>query len=1259
MNAPAAIKRTLLGLGIAIGVILLIAVGLTLWIFNTPSGTRWALNRASAFTDRALQIAQVSGTFAGPLELRDVRYRDPAGSIDVHATRVQLDLEARDLLKTTINVRTLDVTGVDVRLGPPQKEEPKEPSKPFSLDPPVDLVLQDIRVANVTVQRESATLLAVDRAQLIGAWTHAGGLVVKQLDVRSPQGRIHFAGNIHGGKPYEGTGEGRVRWQVDTQTYAASLKTQAQDGHVHAQVDVSSPLTARAVIEGEQTNEFPWTLQLDVPSFDPRKQMMPESSLTNLAAALQGNGDLNHANVRGTVTINDQAIDVEHLAVAHEDEALRLEARVLPPEGKVDLNGLVKLAQTPVAAQMRVQWRDVVVPETLAGQLLHTQGDVDFDGSAERYIAKGALKLGPPDRIADIRIDIGGSQKRVDIRQFAIQQPKGTLSAQGSVDLQPRIAWNANAQASHFNPGAFAVGWKGDLNFKLASQGQIREDGPLADLKIEQLNGELRGRPIEGLADLHLLDNKVLTGSLRLRSGDSRIRVEGRQSDTMDANVTLDVPALNDWVPNAGGELYGTIRAQGRWPDMSVDVQARGDALHFTTNRVQRLDLAASVERLNDPRGTVTVKAADLTVAGLVFETLRLQADGEMRDHTLELAANGQPLTTEVRVHGGRTGTDTELGWSGSVDQLVLDLQNVARLALQEPVKVDYADQAVHVSQACLAGNDIHLCLNADTEKSGALRAAYTLRNVPLALANTFAGTSSPFDVSGTIDGDGNIERDAEGHLAGRFTVSSSRGSIARRAGTPDETAETLLTYADLRLAAQLNGADGGGTLTARLNDTGTLRGNVQLTGLGEIATGVRGRVQADLPSISVIEAFAPQLANVRGRLRADLGVNGTIQEPQLDGTINAEDLETDIPAVGLKLRRGQFAVEPRSASEFALNGEITSGKGTLRFDGTATTQGAVTMNIDGKQFVAADIPGARVEVDPALKFVRSEQRLSLEGDLAIPAAHIDVQKLPRTATSQQASPDVVVIDAQTQEEAEQEKIPLYATIRVSLGDKVELVGFGLDAKVAGQLTVREAPGSPTTGSGEVRVTGTYKAYGQDLTIRQGQLLFAGTPLQNPNLSIVAVRQVDETVAGLRIQGSARNPQLTVFSEPPMGQSDALAYLVTGKPLSEVGSNSGEGDAMQTAARSLGTAAGGLLAKNVGKRLGIDEVGIKDSEAIGGSALTVGQYLSPRLYLSYGVGLFQPGEVVTLRYRLSDQFTIEALNGPRDSRAGVEYRIEK
>ena len=62
---------------------------------------------------------------------------------------------------------------------------------------------------------------------------------------------------------------------------------------------------------------------------------------------------------------------------------------------------------------------------------------------------------------------------------------------------------------------------------------------------------------------------------------------------------------------------------------------------------------------------------------------------------------------------------------------------------------------------------------------------------------------------------------------------------------------------------------------------------------------------------------------------------------------------------------------------------------------------------------------------------------------------------------------------------------------------------------------------------------------------------------------------------------------------------------------------------------------------------------------IGGAALTVGQYLSPRLYLSYGVGLFDPGEVITLRYKLSDELALKVEQGNERSRGGIEYRIEK
>ena len=141
------------------------------------------------------------------------------------------------------------------------------------------------------------------------------------------------------------------------------------------------------------------------------------------------------------------------------------------------------------------------------------------------------------------------------------------------------------------------------------------------------------------------------------------------------------------------------------------------------------------------------------------------------------------------------------------------------------------------------------------------------------------------------------------------------------------------------------------------------------------------------------------------------------------------------------------------------------------------------------------------------------------------------------------------------------------------------------------------------------------------------------------------------------MRGTAQIPVLTVFADPSMEQSEALSYLVTGKPLSSL--KSGEGDMLGTAARALGTAGGDLLAKSIGSKMGIDDIGVADNDALGGAAFTVGKYLSPKLYLSYGVGVFDPGEVVTLRYLFSARWNFEAQNATTGSRAGINYRFEK
>jgi len=301
--------------------------------------------------------------------------------------------------------------------------------------------------------------------------------------------------------------------------------------------------------------------------------------------------------------------------------------------------------------------------------------------------------------------------------------------------------------------------------------------------------------------------------------------------------------------------------------------------------------------------------------------------------------------------------------------------------------------------------------------------------------------------------------------------------------------------------------------------------------------------------------------------------------------------------------------------------------------------------------------------VSPDLRLARDAQGVQVSGAVAVDKANVNLDRLPGAGATK-ASPDVVVVDERQQEQAAAQ-LPISAQVKVDLGPHTHLKGKGLDGQLGGTLTVIEQPGRATRGQGQVGVSGTYSAYGQDLHIAQGKLLFASTPIDNPGLDIRAVRSLNPNATidegqevGLLITGTAQRPVLTVFSNPPMEQSDALAYLITGKPLSQV--KGGEGDMVGAAAQALGSAAGDLLAKSIGSRLGVNDIGVSSNEALGGeSAFTVGKYLSPRLYLSYGVGLFEPGQVITLRYRLSERWNLEMQNATDFNRATLNYRYER
>jgi translocation and assembly module TamB len=1242
------VRRAAKWLGLALGGLLIVIIAVGAWSVHTQSGARLIGRVAVGALGGKLALGSIEGTIADRLTVTDIRYRDAEAGIDARLQRILVDLSLGDLMRALVHFHKIELSGIDVALSKPTKPPEQEPSQPFSLKPPIDLAIDSLVLDSARIRRDGVELVELTRAVFDGHWT-SRELAVKRLEVHSPQGEIEFSGRAAEREVYSGEGRGRFRWKAGARLYTGVLETYTQGNDANAVLKMSAPLIMELQARVTQKPGWPWRFTLEAPRFNPRTELLPDSSFTSLAASLSGHGSADQGAISGKLTIDDEPLLIEPLRFTRNGDSVAVDT-------------ILRIGRTAGALHVGGQ---IVVPAAWVGQELHTHGALNLRGSSEAYTAQGKLALGPEDRVADIALNVQGTPERVELEQFDISQRAGRLAARGRIDLKPQLAWDMTASAQDFDPGAFAVAWRGQLGFDLASKGRMLEHGPQASLQLQKLRGQLRGRQLSGNADVSVTPPLIASGTVALNSGQSELRFRGRSGESLDATVALNIKSLNDWVPDSGGQLQANFVVRGKWPELAVEGDARGKDLHAANLRVESLSAKADVADPRNPAGSLRLDLTKLTAAGFEFDSVRAQASGAPKSHRLELRVDGQPLALELNLQGART----DEGWSGSLQHLVVNVKDAARLALREPANIVLDKDSAELSQVCLADGRIELCAAGARQADGAIRASYSLANVPLALGNALATSELPIQLEGTLQGHGEIRRTAQGELFGDVLIESESGSVSRQvaAAPGDETQEApqkLLAYHGLRIAATLSGTDARGSFDTQFDPNGTLHAEATAHDLDQAATPLSGRVSGQIPDLAPLAVFVPQLANVHGRVDADVAVAGTVQAPELSGLVSATGLAADIPAIGLRLKDGQLQARPAPSGEIAIDGGIVSGDGRLAFAGKADRSGKVDMHVGGERVLAADIPGARVIVTPDLDVARTAERMTINGQVTIPEATVDLQKLPRGGEkAQAASSDVIVVDATTRAD-EAEKAPVFAEITVNIGEKVQLIGFGLQSTVQGRLDVRESPGQPTLGSGEVRVAGKYKAYGQDLTIQRGQLLYAWTPLQNPRLNIEATRTVgdegsEQVTAGLRVRGSAQSPELTVFSDPPMSQTNALSYLVAGKPIDEVGAGDSEAGAMQTAARSIGVAGGGLLAKSLGKRLGVDELAVKDEEMVGGAALTVGQYLSPRLYLSYGVGLFEPGDVITLRYKLSEELALKTQRGPEDTRAGIEYRIEK
>jgi len=205
-------------------------------------------------------------------------------------------------------------------------------------------------------------------------------------------------------------------------------------------------------------------------------------------------------------------------------------------------------------------------------------------------------------------------------------------------------------------------------------------------------------------------------------------------------------------------------------------------------------------------------------------------------------------------------------------------------------------------------------------------------------------------------------------------------------------------------------------------------------------------------------------------------------------------------------------------------------------------------------------------------------------------------------------------------------------------------------------------PAGALQAQGRLRaVRARFRAYGQDLEVDPGMLIFDG-PLERPGLDITAWRRPQQVEAGVHVTGSLDFPRVELVSNPPLPDAEKLSWLVLGRAPSTA--SGADLAILQAASGALINSDQEPLQRRIASRFGLDEMTVRSSSDIGARGATdtttnvfaLGKRLSDKLYVSFEQALGATAEyLVKLDYALTQRVSVRGQTGT-SSGVGLFYR---
>lgn len=1223
-------------------------------------------------------------------------------------TRIQIDdfeLAWADdcLLDGKLCLETLRLNGADIRLGAGTEETeatPDEPGEPLSIQLPLPIELRDIRANDVRLQLADGTRVAwasfstsavAEQNQLHIAPTEliqptiylppSPGVQLTQ-DTQTPLLASSIDGAILTTQPVQATAStddplaDRARialpditlpidvqlasltvreltlagaFDYEVERIAMSLATQGNQVTLSSLDVITADAQATLTAEATLADNYPLNARLTAELFLP--ELFPELSGEEIELELSGSLDALYADlaVSGPVnaTLNAQV------------DAL---APTLPFEARLQSERL----QWPLTQVSDTDNTDTAVDPYVVEAL-----DLTVSGSLQDYQATLALDAqGPQVPLTQIRLSGEGDLSSFSWQPLTLQVDASSLRSEGQINWASPLQVDTRIRLDQFDPAHFVDQLNGDLSGDIAIA--VRQQGETWQVNIPELaiDGQLQEYPLTLQAELAANSNlEVDIQRLLFTQGENRLTAAGQVSEqamSLDADIALR--QLQTLHPELAGTLTGNLQASGSFAQPALIANLTGRNLQFAENRVAQLSLDADVQGIDDPRLAVELALQQVNAGGQSLSSVALDLSGRLSQHALSIRAEGDTDNTLSRALISLDGrfNQQDQRYQASITPLEIDSE-AGDIRLEAPLDLRYnlASGQAQLATFCLRREQGGLVcseepINASADQGSAV---LSVREVPMEMLEPFLPEEWRFEGDTSADMTANWRQGGAQWQANVQLLSELAITAVNDYGQPVQ-----LPVINLDAQIDANQAQADANVVLSLSDAGELSLNLAINdplGQGNLS----GELSANNLSLEPYRPMVVGMERLEGRLNGNVQIDGTTSQPDLQGELALRRISVNGPDLPVDIQDGEFVVS-FDGEQGDIDGFLAAERGRLNITGDAYWPSGqawrigIDLNATQEPLLVVLPQFGRLEAAPDIRVRVTPDLLQVRGNVDLPWARLEIGDLPSSATT--PSTDEIIITERDDREAErvaqqqaasgegpsaadelaQTGMVMDVLITLTLGNDMQISAYGLESGLSGTLEIRQDSGALQLFGDVNLVDGRFQAFGQDLLIRRGQLLFSGPP-GLPVLDFEAVRNPDVTeddvIAGLRVTGNAEEPNVAIFAEPAMEEPRALSYLLRGRAPDASGG--GIDSALTTALIGMSLGRTGGAVGSIGEAFGIDDLALDTTGTGDSSQVAVSGQLTDDLRISYGVGIFSPIAELTLRYTLWRNLYLQAVSG--------------